>query len=238
MTFRILLVCAIAVGGFAFFRLASKSSPSPALPSSDTISTLPVPVPRLVGLPQAAATTLLHTAGLRAALTVVPGPGAGGIVLTQQPAANTNVKPGSVVALSVTPATTAQPSVPNVVGESQAGGTAVLTQEGFSVKGIHRATSTLAAGDIVATTPAANTVVPANSTVSLTISSGPPPVKKAPTVRTTVPKRTPTTSAPRTTTTTVAPTTTTRPPVTTTTRPPVTTTTRPPTTTTTTTTTP
>jgi predicted outer membrane repeat protein len=87
----------------------------------------------------------------------------------------------SPVALSVTSSkfnvTVAQVAVPNVVGVPQAGATVVLTGAELTLGNVTSAySSTVAAGDVISTNPAAGTNVNIGSAVNLVISLGVAPV--------------------------------------------------------------
>lgn len=79
-------------------------------------------VPNAVGLDQAAAQTLLTTAGLRPRIRLTPSDEPMGVVVDQQPAAGSRVTTGSAVRLRVS----AGPSVPDVTVE--------LTDDGVAVR--------------------------------------------------------------------------------------------------------
>lgn len=66
--------------------------------------------------------------------------------------------------------------VPDVVGETQAAGTATLEGEGFVVAVDTAHSSTVAAGDIISQSPSAGAEVPAGSTVTIIVSLGEAPV--------------------------------------------------------------
>ena len=68
-----------------------------------------------------------------------------------------------------------QPSVPNVVGDTQAAAATAITTAGLTVGTVTQASSTtVASGDVVTESPASGTSVAGGSAVALTISSGPP----------------------------------------------------------------
>jgi beta-lactam-binding protein with PASTA domain len=247
-TFRILLAGCVVVIVFAAVMVAthsSNASPTLGAPSAgETTTNSEVVVPKVVGLPQDAAQVLLQAEGLTATVTIVPGSGTPGLVLTQSPSAKMHVLPGSTITLTAA-AGTALPAIPDVNGAPEAAAEAALKAAGFVVRGTQQAFSTVASGDVIATDPPANTPVPANSNVVVIVSKGVQPVKKVIPPRTTTtskpPKPTTTTSTKplkaTTTTTTDQPTTTTtttdQPTTTTTTKPPKSTTTTSTTTTTT-----
>jgi len=146
------------------------SSPTGAPLALSTSAEVTVPV--VVGLPQAAAETLLQVSGLKSTVTVVSDANASGVILTQEPSAGTNVAASSVIQLTAASGL-APPLVPDVSGQTAAGATAALQTLGFVVRDntqVH--SSTVAKGDVVSTNPQAGTTVPANATISLVISEG------------------------------------------------------------------
>jgi beta-lactam-binding protein with PASTA domain/V8-like Glu-specific endopeptidase len=135
----------------------------------------PVSVPNVVGLTQAAATAAITGAGLTVgnvttqASPTVPA----GTVISQSPSAGTSVTSGSAVTLVVS----SGPSVPNVVGLTQAAATSAITGAGLTLGSVTRQTSpTVPAGTVISQSPSAGTSVTAGSAVNLVISSGPAPV--------------------------------------------------------------
>jgi hypothetical protein len=135
-----------------------------------------VSVPNVVGETQAAATTAITGAGLTVGAVTQASSAtvASGNVVSETPAAGTSAASGSSVALVVSTGP-APVSVPNVVGDTQAAATTAITGAGLTVGGVTRQSSgTVASGDVISETPAANTSVATNSAVALVISSGPP----------------------------------------------------------------
>ena len=130
-------------------------------------------VPNVVGLTEAAAATALTNAGLTkgtvttATSTTVPT----GNVISQNPAAGSNVAPGSAVALVVSLGT----AVPNVVGLTQANAQTALTTAGLTVGTVTTMPSeTVPTGQVISQTPVAGSNVAPGSAVALVISSGLP----------------------------------------------------------------
>jgi hypothetical protein len=94
-------------------------------------------------------------------------------VISQNPAAGTNVTPGSAVALTVSlgPALV---TVPNVVNLTQANASAALSAAGLTTGAVTTASSaTVAAGSVISENPAAGASVAPGSAVALVVSSGP-----------------------------------------------------------------
>jgi len=145
--------------------------------SSGSSGPAPVVVPDVVGETQAAATTIIETAGLvvgtvtTAASDTVPA----GNVISQDPAAGTSVAAGSAVDLVVSSGSSgpAPVVVPNVVGESEAAAEAAITGAGLTVGAVTTvASDTVPAGNVISQDPAAGTSVAAGSAVDLVVSSG------------------------------------------------------------------
>src|SRR4029077_5043175 len=137
------------------------------------------PVPNVVGLTQAAATSAITGANLTvgtirtASSTTVPS----GSVISQTPVAGTQVNVGSAVALVVSTGIP-QVTVPNVVGLTEAAATSALGGAGLSLgEGSSTAPSTtVPAGSVISQSPVAGSRVNAGTVVSLVVSSGPPQV--------------------------------------------------------------
>jgi probable HAF family extracellular repeat protein len=150
---------------------------APGAAISLVVSTGPsfVSMPNVVGSTQAAASTAITFAGLvlapvstTSSLTVPAG-----LVISESPAAGTNVLVGSSAGILVSSGGFTSDIVPNVVG--QAAGTAdnVIIGAGLVVgttTGV--VSSTVTAGTIISETPVAGTSVLPGSSVNLTVSVG------------------------------------------------------------------
>jgi hypothetical protein len=139
-----------------------------------------VAVPNVVGYTQSAASTAITGAGLKVGTvtTQTSSTVASGLVISENPAAGTNVATGTAVNLVVSSgsAPPATVSVPNVVGRTQAAATTAITGVGLAVGTITtQASSTVASGLVISESPAAGTSVNRGSAVSLAVSSGPAP---------------------------------------------------------------
>jgi beta-lactam-binding protein with PASTA domain len=138
-----------------------------------------VAVPNVVGLTQTAANSAIIAAGLSrgegdstASSTTVPA----GSVISQAPAAGTQVTVGSVVALVISTGLP-QVAVPSVVGLTQSAATTAITGAGLTVGTVTTATSTtVPAGSVISQSPVGGTQVNIGSAVSLVVSSGLPQV--------------------------------------------------------------
>jgi beta-lactam-binding protein with PASTA domain len=134
-----------------------------------------VATPNVVGLTQAAATTSIANAGLTvgavttASSTTVPQ----GSVISQNPAAGVQVNTGSAVALIVSSGPP-MASTPDVEGLTQAAATSAITGAGLTLGTITTVSNaTVPAGEVIAQSPVAGTLVAPGTAVSLTVSSGP-----------------------------------------------------------------
>jgi len=92
-------------------------------------------------------------------------------VLAMTPAPNTKVARGSVVTLTVAQAP--QVSVPTVTGQDQVAASNTITQAGLQPAIVGQSSNTVPAGKVIATNPAAGTMVAKGSTVQLFVSTGP-----------------------------------------------------------------
>ena len=133
-----------------------------------------VPVPNVVNLTQAAATTAITGAFLTvggvttASSTTV----AAGSIISESPAAGTSVPSGSAVALVVSSGLPLL-AVPNVVGSTQAAATTAITGAGLTVGAITTANSTtVPAGNVISQSPASGLSVATGSAVNFVVSLG------------------------------------------------------------------
>ncbi len=92
-------------------------------------------------------------------------------VLAMTPASNTKVARGSVVTLTVAQAP--QVSVPTVTGQDQVTASNTITQAGLQPAIVGQSSNSVPAGKVIATNPAAGTMVAKGSTVQLFVSTGP-----------------------------------------------------------------
>lgn len=138
----------------------------------------PIPVPNVVGLPQAAAEAAILGAGLAVGTVTeetsetVPA----GSVASQDPAAGVEVLPGTpvniVVSLGPPPV-----EVPDVVGKPQATANNLITDAGLVVGTVtEEYSTTVLAGRVMSQSPEAGEEVPPGTLVDLVVSRGPAPV--------------------------------------------------------------
>jgi uncharacterized repeat protein (TIGR03806 family) len=135
-------------------------------------------VPNVVGLSQAAASTAITGAGLNVGSVTNANSAtvAAGNVISQNPVAGTMVAPASAVNIVVSSGPAPMVSVPNVVGQTQAAASNLITTAGLRVGTVTTAASTtVPSGSVISQTPVAGASVASNSAVNLVVSSGPNP---------------------------------------------------------------
>ncbi len=133
-----------------------------------------VAVPNVVGDTQAAATAAITGAGLTLGAVTMQSSGtvASGNIISENPAAATNVASGSAVAIVVSSGV-AMVAVPNVVGDTQAAATTAITGAGLILGAVTMQSSgTVASGSVISENPAAATSVASGSAVAIVVSSG------------------------------------------------------------------
>ena len=132
-----------------------------------------VVVPPLIGMPRDSAMAALQLARLSAGnITLQPAAGASNVVIDQSPRAGNAIMPGSAVDIVV--ATGADVVVPNVVGLSHADAGALLASSTLALAlGGDVRTSDYPAGAVASQFPAAGTLLPANSVITLNLAVAP-----------------------------------------------------------------
>ena len=129
-------------------------------------------VPNVVGITQGNAQTAITNAGLTVG-TVTSANSASvsiGNVISQNPAAGTNVEPGSTVAFVVSLGT----AVPNVVGLTQSAAQTAITNAGLTVGAITTASHpSVPTGNVISQNPGAGSNVAPGSAVAFVVSLGP-----------------------------------------------------------------
>jgi len=128
-------------------------------------------VPNVVGLSQSAATTALQNAGFSVLVLTAPSSSvATGNVISQSPAAATQLAPQQSVTITVSSGA----SVPNVVGKSLSSASQLLKSAGLVVGTVtDQSSSSVANGDVIAQNPSAGTSSQAGASVDLVVSTGP-----------------------------------------------------------------
>ncbi|HEY6837080.1 MAG TPA: PASTA domain-containing protein [Gaiellaceae bacterium] len=129
-----------------------------------------VNVPNVIGQKQGPAVQRLDSVGLTSRVVAKPSSRPEGTVFAQQPGPGTHVTKGSVVTLSTS--STAEVTVPKVVGEKVAAAASALRAQGLSVQTAN-VTSTKTPGLVLSQSPAARSSVAKASTVTIRVSSGP-----------------------------------------------------------------
>ena len=148
-------------------------------PVTLTVAPLPgnVSVPDVTGMAQDAAASAL-TAGHLAvgSITLLADPIVpAGNVIAEIPAAGSSVPPGTSISLVVSKGIVLV-AVPDVTGQTPAAAATAFTAVGLKLGAQTISSSaTVPAGLIISQNPAAGESVPADSSVSLVVSSGPPP---------------------------------------------------------------
>ena len=130
-----------------------------------------VTVPKVVGLQQAAATTILRNDGFEARVERVTSDSAEGTVLRQDPQPFTKVDEGSAVTLTVSNGP-GDGTVPDVQGQPQDEAEKRLKAASFKVRVQSEISDTIAKGDATRTSPPSGSQLTKGSTVSLFISAG------------------------------------------------------------------
>ena len=138
-----------------------------------------VVVPDVVGKASSDAEADLAVEGLQVGevTAVFAEDAAPGTVLTQSPEADTEVPVASVVALEIS-AGPKQGAVPDVTGLASTDANDVLDSAGFAVKETKQESADVDAGVVMSQSPSAGTVAEAGTTVTLTVSTGPPPAEE------------------------------------------------------------
>jgi beta-lactam-binding protein with PASTA domain len=158
------------------FQLAGSASLGFTVAAPATVNCpVPVAVPNVVGMTQAAATTAITGANLTVGTVTMQASStvASGSVVSENPVAGTVVSSGSAVNLVVSTGP-GQVAVPNVVGQTQAAATTAITAAGLTVGVVTmQSSSTVASGSVISESPAAGMMVTSGSAVNLVVSTGP-----------------------------------------------------------------
>ncbi len=129
-------------------------------------------VPDVVGFTEAAAENALEAAGLVVAITEETDTEVQvGLVVSTNPAAGTEVAPGSSVTVVVAAQATSV-EIPDVTGQPRADAKATLEDAGLRVVEDERSSSDVAEGAVIETDPAAGAEVAIGSVVTMIVSSG------------------------------------------------------------------
>ncbi len=137
-----------------------------------------VPVPTLVGLTRAEAMNALTGAGLKlGSLDQKASDLPADTVLSSDPPEGTLVDKDSAVSLVVS---SGKVKVPDVVNKTEAQAKADLGNAGFNVVVITQEDGSVDAGTVLAQSPSAGTLLGAGKTVTITVSTEPPPPTSPP----------------------------------------------------------
>ena len=128
-----------------------------------------VTVPNVIGQKQGPAVDRLDRAGLTSRVVAKPSSEPAGTIFAEEPGPGTHVTRGSVVTLSAS--STAQVTVPDVVGDKAPVAIRALRAEGLSAQTISVASSK-AAGVVISQSPASGASVAKGSTVAIRVSRG------------------------------------------------------------------
>lgn len=143
--------------------------PGDVLAASARPAHTPVPAPDLVGLETPEARTLARSMGLRLSFVVwETSVGPWGMVLEQQPAPGTLVRPGTRLHVVVS----ARPlvRVPVLRDSSEEAADEILRMLGFErLPSVRQTTGTVPAGRVISTTPVGGALVTYGTTVTLTV---------------------------------------------------------------------
>ncbi len=137
-----------------------------------------VMVPSVINFSITEAKSALQTAGLQGNVEPSTSCTMLNVVCSQNPPAGQAEPPGSTInlftAAATTTTTTSESAVPNVTGDSVAQACSKLGNQGFSCSSTQNpVASSFPNGTVVSTTPAAGTVQPPGTSVTLNVSSGP-----------------------------------------------------------------
>jgi len=131
-------------------------------------------VPAVTGEQLNLARTVLQNAGFAVAVIQVPNPNAAGLVIGEEPAAQTRADQGSTVTVTVSQGPGNQ-AVPSVQGLSESKAKRLIVKAKLKVARVVRQSSQVfPAGEATGTDPGALASVPFGSGVTLFVSSGPP----------------------------------------------------------------
>jgi resuscitation-promoting factor RpfB len=141
------------------------SAPVTEPPSAPVTEPPQASVPNVVGLDADVAQSKLEKAGFIVTRTKKPSHETPGTVLSISPSAGTGLVVGSSVSITVAQAF---PTVPNVVGFSQARATSRLKKADYKVK-VEKESSSQPAGTVLSTKPAAGTELQSGRTVTIVV---------------------------------------------------------------------
>ncbi len=159
--------------------VVAKQSPAAGKPIDEggkvdvTMDAGTVKVPNVVGLTQEQANAKLQEVGLSIA-SVESSPSTEfekGKVVSQVPAADSEVEAGSQVVLTIS-AGSETPTVPDVTGKTEAAATKKLTEAGFGVKVEEAPSETVEVGYVISQEPTGGVKAAEGTMVTITVSTG------------------------------------------------------------------
>ena len=170
----------IAAGNVISSDPAAGTSLAPGTAVDLVVSTGPCPVdvPDVVNMTQTAAESAIVSAGLVVGTetTACDNTIAAGNVISSDPTAGTSVPPGTAVDLVVSPGP-CPVDVPDVVNMTQAAAESAITSAGLMVgTETNVCDNTIAAGNVINTTPSAGASVAPGTSVDFVVSTGPCPL--------------------------------------------------------------
>jgi serine/threonine-protein kinase len=142
-----------------------------------TKSTPQLVVPNVIHEPLQTARTILQNEGFGISVTQQASTQPAQTVIGEIPVGGSKVDKGSTVALTVSSGP-ASVSVPSVVGEPVSQARRTITKAGLKVgRTVSETSDSIAAGNVIDTSPSAGQPVPAGSSITLVVSSGKPLVR-------------------------------------------------------------
>ena len=149
-----------------------------AIQNALTLTVPDVPVPDVVGMPEADAIAAIQAVNLKVVniTRVYSDTVAVGLVVSQSPPPATPLQPGQNVDLVVSDGV-APKIVPNVVGLTQSAAETAITGVGLTIGDVTTAIHvSVPAGNVISQDPPADTELPAGDPVHILVSEGPEPV--------------------------------------------------------------
>ena len=135
----------------------------------------PTTVPDVVGKTSASAQSAITSADLNVKVVEAYSDSvASGTVIKQSPSGNSSAGKGDTVTITVSKGK--EPlKVPNVVGKSSSSAQNTITSMGLKISVVQEYSSTVASGNVIKQSPAANTSVYKGDTITITVSKGKEP---------------------------------------------------------------
>lgn len=133
-------------------------------------------VPNVVGRSENDAVSTLQNAGFYTQTAYDYSDSvAEGVVISQNPSANTTLETGQTITLTISRGKEPDPKVevPYVIGDTEANAKAALTSAGFKVSSKTATSEEVAKGSVISQDPAGGTQADSGKTVTITVSSGP-----------------------------------------------------------------